>query len=73
MIEARSNYNQANAAANATFQNVKHSKLYAPFSGYIGAKIMEPGDLASPGRPVFQLLDINNVKAAIPIPVKKRR
>jgi len=68
MIEARSNYNQANAAANATFQNVKHSKLYAPFSGYIGAKIMEPGDLASPGRPVFQLLDINNVKAAIPIP-----
>ena len=68
MIEARSNYNQANAAANATFQNVKHSKLYAPFSGYIGAKIMETGDLASPGRPVFQLLDINKVKAAIPIP-----
>ncbi len=68
MIEARSNYNQAKAAANAAFQNVKHSKLYAPFSGYIGAKIMESGDLASPGRPVFQLLDINTVKAAIPVP-----
>ncbi|MBW2960542.1 efflux RND transporter periplasmic adaptor subunit [Mesonia aestuariivivens] len=68
MIEARSKYQQAKAAANAVYQNVKHSKLYAPTSGYIGAKIMEAGDLASPGRPVFQLLDINKVKAAIPIP-----
>ncbi|MDN3593685.1 efflux RND transporter periplasmic adaptor subunit [Zunongwangia endophytica] len=68
MIEARSKYQQAKAAANAVYQNVKHSKLYAPTSGYIGAKIMESGDLASPGRPVYQLLDIEKVKAVIPIP-----
>lgn len=68
MIEARSKYQQAKAAAKAAYQNVKHSKLYAPTNGYIGAKIMEAGDLASPGRPVFQLLDISKVKAAIPIP-----
>ncbi|UII26912.1 efflux RND transporter periplasmic adaptor subunit [Fulvivirga maritima] len=68
MIEARSNYKQAEAAATAAYQNVKHTKVFAPFSGYVGAKIMEAGDLASPGMPVIQLLDIDMVKAMVPLP-----
>ncbi|SFU46520.1 RND family efflux transporter, MFP subunit [Pustulibacterium marinum] len=68
MIEAKSNYEQATAAANAVYQNVKHARLTAPFSGYVGNKMLEVGDVASPGRPVIQLMNIDVVKAVIPIP-----
>lgn len=65
MIEARSNFKQAQSAANAAYQNVKKTKLRAPFSGYIGNKMMETGDVASPGMPVVELLDMNKVQALI--------
>ena len=65
MIEARSNFKQAQSAANAAYQNVKKTKLRAPFSGYIGSKMMETGDVANPGMPVVELLTINQVQAII--------
>ena len=65
MVEARSNYKQAQAAANAAYENVKKTQLKAPFSGYIGAKLMEVGDVASPGMPVLQLLDTDQMQAVI--------
>lgn len=68
MIEAKSKYQQAQAAAKATYQNIAHTKLHAPISGYVGQKMMEAGDVANPGRPVVQLLDIDVVKAEVPIP-----
>jgi RND family efflux transporter MFP subunit len=68
MLEARSQYEQAQAAAKMTYQNVRHAKLYAPMDGYISGKMMEAGDLAQPGRPVVELVNINTVKAVIAIP-----
>ena len=68
MVEARSNYKQAEAAAQASYQNVKFSRITAPFTGYIGQKMMETGDLASPGRPIVSFFDIDKLKAIIPIP-----
>tara|TARA_B100000949_G_scaffold235618_1_gene260791 strand:- start:6688 stop:7755 length:1068 start_codon:yes stop_codon:yes gene_type:complete len=68
MIEARSNYQQAKSSADATYQNIKHTKIFAPVSGYIGEKMLEAGDLASPGKPVLKLLQIDVVKASVPIP-----
>ena len=65
MVEARSKYKQAQAAANAAYENVKKSQLRAPFSGYIGDKMMEVGDVASPGAPVVQLLDTDHMQAVI--------
>ena len=65
MVEARSNYKQAQAAANAAYQNVKKTKIIAPFSGFIGAKMKETGDVASPGMPVMELLEIDHVEAVI--------
>lgn len=67
MIEARSNYKQANAAAQASYQNVKFSRITAPFTGYVGQKMMETGDLASPGHPIVDFFDIDKLKAIIPI------
>lgn len=68
MLEARSQYEQAQAAAKMTYQNVRHAKLYAPMDGYISDKMMDAGDLAQPGQPVVEIVNINAVKAVFPIP-----
>lgn len=68
MLKARSKYDQAESAAAAAYQNVKHTKLYAPVSGYVGNKMMEAGDLANPEMPVVQLLDLHSLKAVIAVP-----
>lgn len=68
MIEARYQYEQAAAGAKAIYQNMKHTRVYAPISGYVGDKYLTEGDLANPGIPVVQLLDIAIVKADVPIP-----
>lgn len=68
MLEARSQYEQAQAAAKMTYENVRHAKLYAPMDGYVSAKMMDVGDLAQPGQPVVEIVNINAVKAVFPIP-----
>jgi membrane fusion protein (multidrug efflux system) len=68
MLEARSNYEQATSAAKATYQNIVHTKLFAPRDGYIGDKKTEAGATASPGMPVLQLLDIRSVKVLVAVP-----
>ncbi|MES2874508.1 MAG: efflux RND transporter periplasmic adaptor subunit [Daejeonella sp.] len=68
MLEAKSQYDQARSGARVTYQNIAHTKLYAPQSGYIGAKNIEAGSLAAPGAPAVQILDISQVSVAVPIP-----
>jgi len=68
MLEAKSNYEQATSAANATYQNIAHTHLYAPVSGYVGAKMAEAGAVANPGQPVLQLLDTRSVKVLVAVP-----
>ncbi|MEP3373552.1 MAG: efflux RND transporter periplasmic adaptor subunit [Maribacter dokdonensis] len=68
MLEARSQYEQAQAAAKMAYENVRHAKLYAPMDGYVSDKVMDVGDLAQPGQPVVEIVNINVVKAVFPIP-----
>lgn len=68
MLEARSNYEQATSAAKATYQNIVHTRLYAPASGYIGGKMMEAGGVANPGQPVAQLLDTRTMLVMVAVP-----
>lgn len=68
MLEAKSNYDQATSAANATYQNIAHTHLYAPVSGYVGNKTAEAGAVANPGQPVLQLLDTRSVKVLVAVP-----
>lgn len=68
MLEAKSNYEQATSAARATYQNIVHTRLYAPVSGYIGEKKAEAGAVANPGQPVLQLLDTRSVKVLVAVP-----
>lgn len=68
MLEAKSNYDQASSAARATYQNIAHTHLYAPVSGYVGDKKAEAGAVANPGQPVLQLLDTRLVKVLVAVP-----
>lgn len=68
MLEAKSTYDQATSAARATYQNIAHTRLYAPVSGYIGEKKAESGAVANPGQPVLQLLDTRSVKVMVAVP-----
>jgi membrane fusion protein (multidrug efflux system) len=68
MLEARSNYEQATSAAKATYQNIAHTKLFAPRDGYIGDKKIDAGAVASPGTPVIQLLDTRSVNVLVAVP-----
>ncbi|MDN3580079.1 efflux RND transporter periplasmic adaptor subunit [Mucilaginibacter flavus] len=68
MLEAKSNFDQATSAAQATYQNIAHTHLYAPVSGYVGEKKAEAGAVASPGQPVLQLLDTRAVKVLVAVP-----
>lgn len=68
MLEAKSQYEQAAAAAKAVFQNIRHARLYAPQAGYIGVKRMETGATAGPGVPIVQLLDIASVNISFTVP-----
>lgn len=68
MLEARSQYEQAQAAVRAARESLSYTSIYAPESGYIGAKLMEAGNTTGPGAPVAQLLDISTVKVNVPVP-----
>ncbi|TCO25382.1 RND family efflux transporter MFP subunit [Pedobacter psychrotolerans] len=68
MLEAKSNFDQATAMAKATYQNIVHTKLFAPESGYVGEKNAEVGAIASPGQPVIKLLDTRSVEVLVSVP-----
>jgi len=68
MLEAKSNLDQAASAARATYQNIVHTRLYAPQSGYAGDKKTEAGATANPGEPVLQLLDTRSVNVLVAVP-----
>ncbi|WP_166670813.1 efflux RND transporter periplasmic adaptor subunit [Olivibacter sp. XZL3] len=68
LLEAKSQYEQAQAAVSAAQENLSYTKLYAPVSGYVGNKLAEIGNTVAPGHPVIQLLDISFLKVEVSIP-----
>jgi HlyD family secretion protein len=53
---ARAAVNAAMAQRDLAQQNLDDSILYAPEAGVIQSRILEPGDMASPERPVYTLV-----------------
>ncbi|WP_372755040.1 efflux RND transporter periplasmic adaptor subunit [Mariniflexile sp.] len=54
---------QANANKNLAAKNLSDTKLYAPFSGLITAKMTEIGATAAPGIPAFTIMKTDQVYA----------
>jgi hypothetical protein len=50
--------NQANrAAAAAAKQNLRYAVMTAPFDGVVSQRLVQPGDLATPGKPLLKIID----------------
>jgi RND family efflux transporter MFP subunit len=67
-IEAKTKLEQAKSAAQIAAKNLADSKLYAPFNGIAGKRLIDIGENVIPGKPAFTLLKINSVKIKFSVP-----
>lgn len=67
-VEIQTGLEQARSLASMSEKNLKDCKLYAPASGLIGKRMVEPGMSMIPGNPVFKLVKIDKVNVIIPVP-----
>jgi membrane fusion protein (multidrug efflux system) len=67
-IEVKTGLEQARSIAAIAKKNLDDCNLYAPESGMIGKRMIEPGMSVVPGGPIFQLVKIEKVKVRIPVP-----
>ena len=66
-IAAKSALAQAQANVSMTGKRLSDTRLYAPFTGIISAKLIDRGASAAPGMPAFTILKTDQVYAKAPI------
>jgi RND family efflux transporter MFP subunit len=67
-MEIKSRVAQARANKNLAVKRVKDTKLYAPMSGIVTAKLIERGAMAAPGAAAFTIINISKVYARVSVP-----
>lgn len=67
-VETETQVRQAKAQEQIARKSLSDTRLFAPFSGYIIKKDVEPGANVGPGVPVVNLVRIEQVKAKISVP-----
>lgn len=65
IAEARANLAGAKATLKLARQALEDTRLYAPSSGVIRNRILEPGDMASPSQPLYTLALTNPLWARV--------
>ncbi len=65
---ARAAYNEADARVQVAAKALSDATLVAPMSGYIAKKSIETGDTAAPGRPVFEIVQLDTVEVNVGVP-----
>ena len=67
MVEAETGLQQATAARDLARKNLDDCRLVAPGSGIVGQRNIEIGGGALPGATAIRIVQINTVKAVIPV------
>ena len=67
----RSQITQAEASLNLLETQLKNTKIYAPASGVISGKLVEPGENVAAGMTLFTLLDTKRPWVKIYLPLKE--
>jgi RND family efflux transporter MFP subunit len=49
-------------------KHLADATLRSPINGYVAARMVEAGDVASPGRPVFQIVRLDPVEVSVGVP-----
>lgn len=65
---ARAQVSAANAGVQSAQSQLANTRVVAPFAGTVEARLMEPGELASPGQPVVRLVGAGGVKVTAGVP-----
>jgi len=65
---AQAAFKQAEAQLRITQKKLADATLIAPTSGYISKRLIEPGDTASEGRPVFEIVQMEPVEVNVGVP-----
>ena len=65
---ARAQVSAANAGVQGAQSQLANTRIVAPFAGVVEARLMEPGELASPGQPVVRLVGAGSVKVSAGVP-----
>ena len=66
--QARAAFDQATAAVEIARKHLADATLNAPLDGFIANRAVEVGDMASPGRPVFQIVQLDPVEISVGFP-----
>ena len=65
---ARQQVEQAVASEKLSRKHLADATLHAPITGFIAKRSVEPGEMASPGRPVFEIVKLDNVEVSAGVP-----
>ncbi len=65
---ARQQYEQALASERLVRKHLNDATLRAPMSGYIAKRSIEPGDTATPGHPVFEIVQMDPLEVNVGVP-----
>lgn len=65
---ARQQYEQLSASEKLSRKHLMDGTLCAPTSGYIAKRSVEPGDTASPGRTVFEIVQMDTIEVNVGVP-----
>ena len=67
-LSARQQVDQAIANEKLARKRLNDASLYAPVSGFISKRSIEPGQTASPGIPVFEIVKLDPVEINVGVP-----
>ena len=67
-VEVQSQVAQAQSSLDMARQALKECRVYAPVSGVVSQRLMEPGMTALPSQPICTLVDMTSLKVRVSIP-----
>ncbi len=61
-------FEQASASEKISRKRLTDAELRSPVDGFISKRSIEPGEMASPGRPVFEIVNLDTVEVSVGVP-----
>ncbi len=61
-------YEQAVASEKISRKHLTDAALHSPVNGFISKRSIEPGETASPGQPVFEIVNLDTVEVSVGVP-----
>lgn len=70
-VEVQTKLEQARTLFQSAEERLNNTKLYAPVSGYVSNRTIEPGESYGMVVPAFKILDVSKLVACVPVPERE--